>query len=81
MPVRKCALCLQMRELCDSHVIPAGFYRILRVGATRGNDPVLVHKTTAFLSSDQARAHSRHAHTFFARTVRTGSIEGARTGR
>ena len=57
MPVRKCALCLQMRELCDSHVIPAGFYRILRVGATRGNDPVLVHKTTAFLSSDQARAH------------------------
>ena len=57
MPVRKCALCLQMRELCDSHVIPAGFYRILRAGAARGNDPVLVHKTTAFLSSDQARAH------------------------
>ena len=57
MPVRKCALCLQMRELCDSHVIPAGFYRILRAGATRGTDPVLVHKTTAFRSSDQARSH------------------------
>ena len=46
-----------MRDLCDSHVIPAGFYRILRAGETPGQDPVLVHKTTAFVSSDQARAH------------------------
>lgn len=57
MPVRKCALCLQIRELCDSHVIPAAFYRILREGTKRGNDPVVVHKNTALFSSDQARAH------------------------
>ena len=29
MPVKKCALCLETRELCDSHFLPAGFYRIL----------------------------------------------------
>ena len=28
MVVGKCALCEKTRELCDSHLLPAGFYRI-----------------------------------------------------
>lgn len=56
MPVGKCALCLQTRELCDSHFLPAGFYRIIRK-ATPTENPVLVNKTSAFMSSAQARKH------------------------
>jgi hypothetical protein len=55
MPVGPCALCLEIRELRDSHFLPAGFYRIMREGS--GDDPVLVNKSAAFMSSAQARAH------------------------
>src|SRR5687768_8597876 len=55
MPVGTCALCLETRELRDSHFLPAGFYRIMREGS--GEDPVLVNKSAAFMSSAQARAH------------------------
>lgn len=53
MPIGKCALCLKTRELCDSHLLPAAFYRILDEGKV-----VVVDKDkTAILTSDQARAH------------------------
>ena len=55
MPVKKCALCLETRELCDSHFLPAGFFRILRESEINEN-PVLVDKTAAVQSSAQARA-------------------------
>jgi hypothetical protein len=55
MPVGKCALCLETRELRDSHFLPAGFYRIIREDAP--TNPVYVNKTSAFTSSAQARAH------------------------
>jgi hypothetical protein len=55
MPVGTCALCLQTRELRDTHFLPAGCYRIMREGS--GEDPVLVNKSAAFISSAQARAH------------------------
>lgn len=57
MPVGKCALCLKTRELRESHFLPAGFYRIIREGETLNENPVLVNKTAALLSSAQARAH------------------------
>ena len=56
MPVKKCALCLETCELCDSHFLPAGFYRILNESEINKN-PVLVNKTVAVHSSAQARAH------------------------
>jgi hypothetical protein len=56
MPVGKCALCLETRELRDSHFLPAGFYRIMREGAPNEN-PVLVNKTSAFMSSAQVKAY------------------------
>lgn len=53
MPVGKCALCWKTRELCDSHLLPAAFYRILNKG-----EVVVVDKDkTAVLTSAQARAH------------------------
>ncbi|MXZ71325.1 MAG: hypothetical protein F4Z04_07445 [Acidobacteria bacterium] len=53
MPIGKCALCLKTRELCDSHLLPAAFYRILD-----DNEVVVVDKDkTAVLTSAQARAH------------------------
>jgi hypothetical protein len=55
MPFGKCALCLEIRELRDSHFLPAGFYRIMREGS--GEDPVLLNKSAAFMSSAQARTH------------------------
>jgi hypothetical protein len=57
MPVGQCALCLETRELRDSHFLPAGFYRIIREGATPMDNPVLVNKTTALMSSAQTRTH------------------------
>ena len=57
MPVGTCALCLERRQLHDSHFLPAGFYRIIRSGQTPNENPVLVSKTAAFLSSAQASAH------------------------
>ena len=53
MQIGKCALCLKTRELCDSHLLPAAFYRILAEG-----EVVVVDKDkTAVLTSAQARAH------------------------
>src|SRR4051812_38102324 len=56
MAVGKCALCLETRELRKSHFLPAGFYRIMREGAPTEN-PVLVNKTSAFMSSAQVKAY------------------------
>ena len=47
---------LETRELCDSHFLPAGFYRILGESEIDKN-PVRVNKTVAVQSSAQARAH------------------------
>ena len=54
-----CALCLKTRDLRDSHLLPAGVYRVLSAGAPPGQRaPVIVDKDkTAVLSSAQARAH------------------------
>ena len=53
MAIGKCALCWKTRELCDSHLLPAAFYRILNKG-----EVVVVDKDkTAVLTAAQARAH------------------------
>jgi hypothetical protein len=57
MRIGNCALCSDASDLQDSHFLSAGFYRIIRDGATPTENPVLVNKTTAFLSSAQARTH------------------------
>ena len=58
MPVRTCALCLKAGDLRDSHLLPAGVYRVLSADAPPGQRaPVIVDKDkTAVLSSAQARA-------------------------
>lgn len=42
MVVGKCALCEKTRELCDSHLLPAGFYRITREGETPNKGDYIV---------------------------------------
>jgi hypothetical protein len=55
VPTGKCALCLQTADLQDSHFMAAGFYTIIR--RADGENPVLISKNAALLTSAQARAH------------------------
>ncbi len=55
MPVGTCKLCLQTRELHNSHLIPAAMYRIIR--KTQGQDPIVMTRGHAGTSSRQVRAY------------------------
>jgi hypothetical protein len=41
-PVRQCALCHEERELCNSHLMPKGTYRILRSKVEKNPNPVMI---------------------------------------
>jgi predicted nucleic acid-binding protein len=41
-PVNQCALCLQTKELRDSHLIPAGILGLLRDGTFKNPNPYLM---------------------------------------
>jgi len=54
-PVGVCALCLQMRELCDSHLVPKALYRVVRAADHRRHpDPVLLTSKVKRQTSFQA---------------------------
>jgi len=53
-----CGLCLQHKELQNSHLLPAALYRQLRDPSAGANDnPVLVLNERAFTSSQQVSSH------------------------
>lgn len=43
-PFRQCALCGEERELCASHLMPKGTYRILRSKVHKNPNPVVVNR-------------------------------------
>jgi uncharacterized protein YlaI len=53
--VGKCALCLQVKELQDSHFAPKALYRCLRMPSGDNPDPVVITKETARLTSKQIK--------------------------
>ena len=52
-----CALCHQVRELRDSHLVPKALYRLTRLKARGAADPVIVTSTIRRQTSFQARKH------------------------
>jgi hypothetical protein len=53
--IGECRLCLKVRPLCESHLIPAGAFRLLRDPAAKNPNPVYVGDDEAFTSSKQAK--------------------------
>src|SRR5689334_20945536 len=54
-PLTRCCLCLRSRELEESHLIPAGMYRISR-GDPHGNpNPLLLSPDMFLQTSDQVK--------------------------
>ena len=52
-----CGLCRELRELCDSHLIPAAAYKLSRSEDRRNQHPVVVRRTGIMTSAEQVRAH------------------------
>jgi len=52
--VGRCKLCLQNRPLCDSHLIPAAIYKLIRSATVTPADPLVITQDTTFTSSKQA---------------------------
>lgn len=50
-----CRLCRNIRELRDSHYLPAGVYRRLRGEVLKNPNPILITPDVAFQTSDQFR--------------------------
>jgi hypothetical protein len=57
MPTGRCHLCLETRELRDSHFIPAAFYKLLRAPGEKNPNPVVVNRNTQKQTSQQYRGH------------------------
>ncbi len=58
LPLGMCGLCLQQKELQDSHLLPASLYKQLRDRSAGSNDnPVVVTNERAFTSSQQVSSH------------------------
>jgi len=55
--VEKCALCLQLKELCESHLLPKGNYRRLRGSSPQITNGELVHVSSgkAWFSSKELK--------------------------
>ncbi len=51
--VGRCKLCLQTRNLCDSHLIPAAIYKLMRSATVTPADPLVITENTTFTSSKQ----------------------------
>jgi hypothetical protein len=55
MPPGVCKLCLNNRELLESHFLPAGVFSQLRVNSLTNPNPVVITKTVTLTSSKQPR--------------------------
>ena len=53
MAAGQCHLCLQTKELMESHLIPAAFYRLLRTPGEKNPNPVVVNPTFQERTSKQ----------------------------
>ena len=53
---RKCALCHELKFLCDSHFLPAGLYRLARTHESLNPHPVLITGRQRQKLSEQSRA-------------------------
>jgi hypothetical protein len=51
--VGQCKLCLQTRNLCDSHLIPKAIYRLLRSTSMKPADPLRITVDSTFQTSEQ----------------------------
>ena len=57
-PIRQCALCLQVAELKNSHLIPAGVYRVCRDSTAANPNPMLLESNRRpYHTSQQTEAH------------------------
>ncbi len=52
-----CRLCSETTYLCDSHLVPAGFFRLLRSTSITPRDPLLITPSTTFTTSRQISGH------------------------
>jgi hypothetical protein len=52
----KCKLCLQTRELCDSHLLPKAMYELLRETTPDYAHPTIITKGKTYRTSAQCRA-------------------------
>jgi hypothetical protein len=52
-----CKLCLQDAPLCDSHMLPAALYRLLRSQTIKPSDPLLITDKVTLTSSRQPSAY------------------------
>ncbi len=52
-PVGKCRLCLQRRQLCRSHLLPAGVFRTLRATRRKNPNPALLTDSHRIVTSKQ----------------------------
>src|SRR2546425_1123910 len=53
MAAGQCHLCLQTKELKESHLIPAAFYRLLRTPGEKNPNPVVINPTFQGRTSKQ----------------------------
>jgi hypothetical protein len=51
--INKCKLCLKPAQLCDSHLIAAAFFRLLRSKTITPSDPLVITPSTTLTSSRQ----------------------------
>jgi hypothetical protein len=56
-PIELCALCMENKELQESHLLPAGLLRLLRDDALRNPNPVLMSLNHVGQTSSQAKQH------------------------
>lgn len=56
-PTGRCKLCLEVRPLCMSHLLPKAMYRILRAENKRNPNPVLFGRDFVYQTSLQAQAY------------------------
>jgi hypothetical protein len=55
MPIGQCKLCLQQKEVRDSHLLPAALYRKTRNPRSENPNPVLVTPDVAIQTSEQIK--------------------------
>lgn len=55
MPQGICNLCLQMKDLQDSHFIPAAMYKYIRASSLKNPNPVVVGRERTITTSEQVR--------------------------
>jgi len=57
MPAGTCALCLEVRDLRDSHLIPRAFYKLVRDAEAKHPNPIVVNPAITVATSKQVSDH------------------------